>query len=272
VFEIDFLPVGDGARSGDAIAIRFTRPDNGRIAHVIIDGGFQDDGDALVEHVMGVYETNHVDLVILTHPDGDHIGGLGKVVEELNVDSLVAHDLSAHGGASLKAADAVAELRQLARGKGASLYEPFADLNAFGEALLIAGPTEPFYEEQVVAEVAEERAGARASTPATHGLAATARGLTERAIAKFPVELPFGDAGGDNPRNNSSAIIDLRLGDNRILFTGDAGVPALDGALDYLDSRGRTDRYPDLVQFARSDRAFGWPPWRRRAGARLRKH
>lgn len=72
--------------------------------------------------------------------------------------------------------------------------------------------------------------------------------LLAGALARFPLELDFDDVGGTGPRNNTSAIIDLRLGENRFLFTGDAGVPALERALDYLDSRGRTDLYPSLVQ------------------------
>jgi len=57
VFEVDFLPIGDGSRSGDTIAMRFTRPDTGTLAHLIIDGGYEDDGDALVEHFANVYRT-----------------------------------------------------------------------------------------------------------------------------------------------------------------------------------------------------------------------
>ena len=33
VYEVDFLPVGQAGRHGDAIAIRFTRPDTGGYAH-----------------------------------------------------------------------------------------------------------------------------------------------------------------------------------------------------------------------------------------------
>lgn len=39
MFEIDFLPVGGGSPSGDAIAMRFTRPDTGALAHVILHSG-----------------------------------------------------------------------------------------------------------------------------------------------------------------------------------------------------------------------------------------
>lgn len=246
--EIDFLPVGDGARSGDAIAMRFTRPDTGGLAHVIIDGGFEDDGEALVAHFEDVYDTDQVDLVLLTHPDKDHIGGLRKVVEGLNVAVLAAHDLSAHGGADLPAAERVTELRELALAEGAELAEPFAGDDAFAGALVVAGPSEEFYEQMVAEEVERERTGTRPPAPATTGLAAKAQGFVERLLGSFPPELPFDDAGGDNPRNNSSVIVDLRLGEDRILLTGDAGVPALTGALDFLDELGRTDRHPKLVQ------------------------
>lgn len=37
MYEVDFLPVGDTGQSGDAIALRLTRPDNGELAYVVID-------------------------------------------------------------------------------------------------------------------------------------------------------------------------------------------------------------------------------------------
>ncbi len=248
MFEIDFLPVGDGARSGDAIAMRFTRPDTGALAHVIVDGGFQDDGEALVEHVRSYYDTNQIDLVILSHPDADHIGGLGTVIRELQVRALAAHDLSAHGGGDLPAAAAVKELRELAASEGAGLYEPFAGFNAFGGALLIAGPGEDFYEARVVEELAVEKAGTRAAAPAKKGLAAAAERISARVLGAFPVEIPFGDAGGTNPRNNTSTVIDLQFGAQRFVLTGDAGVPAIEAALEYLEGLGRTASNPTLVQ------------------------
>lgn len=71
MFEIDFLSVGDGARSGDAIAMRFTRPDgDGQLAHVIIDAGFKSSGEKLIDHVEQTYGVDTVDLVILSCRDG----------------------------------------------------------------------------------------------------------------------------------------------------------------------------------------------------------
>ncbi len=67
-------------------------------------------------------------------------------------------------------------------------------------------------------------------------------------MTSLPVEIPFDDAGGTSPRNNSASVIDLAIEGRRILFTSDAGVPAINGALDYLNSVGRNSAPPDLVQ------------------------
>src|SRR3954465_15206427 len=109
MWEIDYLPVGKGGRHGDAIAMRFTQP-SGALVPVIIDAGFEENGEALVEHVRRYYKTNAIALAIVTHPDGDHIGGMGVVIRELDGANLCIHRLGERGGASLPAAEAVDDL------------------------------------------------------------------------------------------------------------------------------------------------------------------
>ena len=86
-YEIDILAVGEGERSGDAIAIRcgnmWGRPDEQSV--IVIDGGTIDSGERLVHHIKTVYGTNNVLMVLSTHPDGDHSSGLTVVLEELKV-------------------------------------------------------------------------------------------------------------------------------------------------------------------------------------------
>jgi beta-lactamase superfamily II metal-dependent hydrolase len=247
MYDVEFLPVGNGARSGDAILLRFHRPDNGALVQVIIDAGFQSTGDAIVEHVERYYDTRSIDLAIVTHPDGDHIGGMGTVIRELDVTALAVHRLDLRGGASLDAASAVKDLCDVAQARGTALYEPFEGLNAFGQALVVAGPSEGYYKQLVADQVAQEATEA-AQHSAGGRLAEAWQRLVAAALGAFPIETDFGDAGGTNSRNNSSAVIDLRLEDRRFLFTGDAGVPAINKALDYLDAIGRADRWPDFVQ------------------------
>ncbi len=242
MYEVDFLPVGDGEDSGDAIALRFSHPDTGRWVRVIIDAGFADDGEALVEHVRSYYGTNEIDVAILTHPDGDHIGGMGEVIRGLQVRELWLHDLTQHGGATLPAAAAVNDLIALARARGTAVREPWAGTQAFGGALTVLGPTETYYEELMVEQVS----GVGRSTPAGKAIVEAARGLFDRIGAALGVETPFSEK-EVSPRNNSSTVSLLRVDDQSLLFTADAGVPALERAWDEAEAVGLAAP-PDFVQ------------------------
>jgi beta-lactamase superfamily II metal-dependent hydrolase len=233
MIEIDFLPVGDGGDSGDAIAMRFTRPDTGGIAHVIVDAGFQDDGEALVEHVKTYYKTSQVDLAILTHPDGDHIGGMGNVIRGLNVSELWLHQIGAHGGSSLPAAKAVEDLINVATENGTVVREAWAGAQRFGGALTILGPDKPYYEALVAEQLAEQ--DKRVAPPVSKSLLEAARGLFDRITDALDIEIPFA-AKDVTARNNSSMICLIRHNGSHHLLTADAGVPALDRAWTYAES------------------------------------
>src|SRR5438874_5935514 len=90
-YEIDFMAVGDGERSGDAIALRFGNLQQGQQTVVVIDGGTTEAGEALVNHIKTYYKTETVDAVICTHSDGDHACGLTGVLESLKVKKLLMH-------------------------------------------------------------------------------------------------------------------------------------------------------------------------------------
>ena len=247
MYEVDFLPVGDTGQSGDAIAMRFTRADTGSYAHVIIDAGFQDDGDALVDHVHRYYETDHIDIAIVTHPDQDHIGGMGRVLEGLNVDVLCVQRLREHGGGALPAADAVDDLIKIAQDQGTSIHEPYSGSNAFGGQLTVLGPDEAYYTQLVADQVREERTG-RGAARRTSRVIAAARAAGDRFASLLRPEIRFDDQGGTNPRNNTSVITLITVQNSQMLFTGDAGVPAMDRALDWHRAHtGSELRSPGLV-------------------------
>lgn len=99
-YEIDFLPVGDGSRSGDAIAVRYGDLEGSPADQtvIVIDGGFTDDGEALVELLWNAYGTRRADIVVATHPEQDHIRGLEVVLERLEVGQLWMHRPWVHSG------------------------------------------------------------------------------------------------------------------------------------------------------------------------------
>src|SRR5258708_28173909 len=159
-FEIDFLPVGDGERSGDAIALRWQQPDGFYVA--VIDGGTKDSGEALVRHVTTVYGAKFINLVVNTHPDQDHASGLTVVLEKMPVLELWLHRPWAYPNAlqhlfgngqfttvglagRLKSAlDSAYELEKIAIRRGVGrIVEPFQG-QTFGP-LVVLSPSREFY-------------------------------------------------------------------------------------------------------------------------------
>ena len=92
-YEIDFLPVGDGEKSGDAIAGRFGNLYGNRDEQFVfvIDRGTKESGKNLVDFIRQYYKTRKADAVFSTHPDGDHSSGLTVVLEEMDVNYLLIH-------------------------------------------------------------------------------------------------------------------------------------------------------------------------------------
>lgn len=104
-YEIDFLAVGDESKGGDAIALRYgnlTGPRDEQTV-IVIDGGYADTGQQLVDHITKRYNTNRVDIVLSTHPDQDHVSGLEVVIEKLYVGQLLMHQPWGHSAALTEA-------------------------------------------------------------------------------------------------------------------------------------------------------------------------
>jgi len=247
MYEIDFFAVGEGERSGDAFALRYTIPGRADPIVGIIDAGFLSNGEALVEHVTGIYNTSRVDFVLSTHPDADHINGMGVVVRELDVGCLLIHRPAEHGYSSNTGSKPAEELVKLAEEKGGtSVVQPFTGISGYGGSFMIAGPTESFYG-SMLAEQTTTIKEAAAPVSLAQRFGAPVLKAARRALERFPVERNFGDAGGTNPRNNSSAVLSLMIDGRHILFPGDAGAPALTEAMDFLDAEGRTSAWPRLI-------------------------
>jgi len=248
MYEIDFFVAGEGERSGDAIALRYTTPGRAEPIVGVIDAGFLSNGEELVKHIPKYYGTDRVDFVLSTHPDADHINGMGEVVRELDVRCLLIHRPKLHGYASNTGSKPAEELVKLAKAKGASVVEPFAGVSGYGDSFVIAGPTKDFYEAMLAEQTTtiKEAAAPRLSL-AQRFVGTSVVKAVRRALSSFPIERDFDDADGDNPRNNSSAILSLMIDGRHLLFFGDAGVPAITDAMDFLDGQELTKEWPKLI-------------------------
>ncbi|MGD0576692.1 MAG: hypothetical protein ABSA74_01275 [Candidatus Staskawiczbacteria bacterium] len=242
-YEVDIIAVGDKSQSGDALALRFgdltSSIKNQRI--VVIDGGFKDSGsgEKLVKRINEEYGTNHVDLVISTHPDQDHISGLYTVLEKMDVDTLwmhqpwhrseqikrLAEDRSLFAELSAnkikKSLEQAYDLEKLADEKGVAIEEPFQGKSAFDNVLHVLGPSEEYYL-KLVSEF--EKGG-------TYSLTEKVKCLISELWHKDELVEP--EPNTVSPRNNSSVILLTQFGADHFLFCGDAGTEALHCASDY---------------------------------------
>lgn len=249
-YEIDFLAVGDESKSGDAIAIRYGNLHGRRDEHtvIVIDGGFSDDGQRLVEHIQTHYQTNQVDLVISTHPDQDHINGLSTVLKQLQVSRLWIHKPWEHPnlksrfrdgrvtdnsiGERLKVnLEAAFELEKLAQSKLVMVEEPFAGTRC-GE-MLVLGPSRPYYDELLPQFYGMPLAALAASVQATSNCLSALRGKSSTFINWGTDQIDDEDT--TSAKNNSSVICQLSIEGRRLLFTGDAGITALNHAANAID-------------------------------------
>jgi beta-lactamase superfamily II metal-dependent hydrolase len=242
MYELDVLKVGK-ERDATAITARFTRPDTATRAHVVVDAGWKADADTVVA-MLQRYEAPGVDVALLTHPDGDHIGGMGVLFNHFHVGTLVMHRLDLRGGADLDAAEAVKELAEKAIAAGTQILEPTPGLSLLGGALTILGPSDDYYAQLVI-----EQRGQTIAKALAGALRGAVRSLADRLLQDLPEEeVPFDDGPGCGPRNNSSVIALLRLDGKRVLLTGDAGVPAVEAALDYAQANAIDATRASIVQ------------------------
>ena len=305
-YEVDFMNVGDGERSGDAIALRY-RDDDGAWKVMIVDGGDKAAGERLVRHVQTVYRTNRVDYVVNTHPDTDHASGLEVVMETLQVGELWVHRpwnyakrihaWCADGRFTLSGLQErlqddlrhAYQLEKIAIRKRIPIYEPFQGMN-IGNKFWVASPAKEWYQHLLFHfDKTPETQAPELPNLASMGAFGNGRGMVDGLLPNNGLMGAFGNGGGmvDNvlrtnglmgPFSNGGGMVDsvlrtnglfalpnvphderpewwqyetLEAGpttsadndssvvlfgalDECILLTGDAGVEALNHAMNWL--------------------------------------
>lgn len=251
-YEIDFLNV-ESKKSGDAIPLRYRV--NGITRIHITDGGFQDTGDKVVQHVNKYYDNpNTIDAVIVSHPDGDHAGGLRTVLETFNVSELwmlrpwlYADELIDRFARFSNVENLVrrlkevypniAALEEIAESKGIPIYAPFQG-EVIGEFIVLA-PTKERYLDLVV-ESEKTPEAARAAEESFQSMFANLGHLVEK-VASF-IRANWGEESFSpeetSPENDMSVIQYANLCEKKILLTADAGRGALTEAADYASWAG----------------------------------
>lgn len=255
-FEIDLLPVGSEKKSGDCITFRYGDLVNGKEKQtvVVVDGGYASTWkDSLKPHLKKYYNCEyggkfHIDLVILSHPDLDHVSGLLEIAndDEVEIGMVMMHkpwdELTPAwfkdgritkeslkerlGDAFEKAkllADATSNVGVAKLGIGQ--YE-------YNKAIFsILGPSQEFYKTCI------------ANCEKTPGQAEQVQELSVAACSNGKVQyekyekgkITWDDSETTSPINESSLIVLFEYDGVKILFTGDAGKEGLSQAIEYAN-------------------------------------
>jgi len=261
-FELDFLDV-ESPKSGDAITIRYHT--NGATFIHVVDGGFQDTGNSVISHINKYYGgSSFIDFVVLTHPDGDHAGGLRVILEEMQVgqlwmlrpwlyaeeiiDRFATYNSVEHLKRRLKEIyPNVAALEEIAERKGIPIFEPFQG-QSIGSFTVMA-PTKERYLDLVVDSEKTPESVEDAEQSALAKMAAAVESVATKAMAL--IKAAWGDEifspNETSAENEMSVIQYANLCNERILLTGDAGRSALSEAADFAPSVGLT--LPGIKRF-----------------------
>lgn len=249
-YEIEFLPVGNGEKSGDCILIHYFENNVEKI--IVYDGGTQASGEAMVAHIKEYYGTHKIDYLINSHPDGDHVSGLIYVLENMQVGEvwihqpwkyseqildlfhdgrMTANSLSERMKSKLRLAHRVYEL---AEEKSIPVYEPYAGAKI--GPFTVLSPDKDWYINTLLPDFA------KTPTKAKMVLESVVDSLENyvETVAKLLEESWSDENLPDNVQtsaeNNSSVVLYANFSGRGFVLTGDSGVEAIERACTFAEN------------------------------------
>ncbi len=260
--EIEFLPVGEASRAGDAIIVRYGSESAYDL--MLVDGGHLETGSGIVQHLRSEYPSRGLQHVVLTHPDLDHASGLRTVLEEVPVANLWMILPWNHGAAAahlfedktLSSEQLAAKIRseypildelvEIANNRGIPIWWPFQGTNIGPFTVLSPSVDDyvnllPQFDRTPNADIAAIRRTGHwigKQTLVSRFLA----GLISKATQWIPDwwDLEQLRDGGKTSATNETSVVLYGSFDEgrRVLLTGDAGINALTAVANYAESHG----------------------------------
>ena len=258
-FEVDMVSLGDA----DCLVVTAWGPFGP--SRVLIDGGSSSNAPQ-VKYFLLAREYTSFAAAVCTHPHEDHAGGLIEVVKDPRFGFATAwmHDIRKHvssdalrrasSGSSSQAqgvkevVETTKELFSAFGGRNLYPMEPFAGTTvSIFPNLVVLGPSRRFYENVISDFTRTEEiplwAALETLTGKPTGHESLFYGPSNRTVnlaslfAPALVPIPFAGVlrnsgvkvtATTQPSNNTSVILGSIFNGNRLMFTADAGSPALD--------------------------------------------
>lgn len=272
--EIEFLPVGEGSKPGDAIVVRYGGQNSWEL--LVIDGGGLAAGRELVDHIRSNFGYNAVVThAVVTHPDIDHASGMREVLDGLLVRNLWLHmpwefaaearpyffnkNWTEQGLAQelRREYDVISELVATAAKKNIFVQQPFAGMS-IGPFRIVAPYR--FVYPYLVPQFDRTPDADRDALEAAGIWIGKAPGFLARMFEKATVKIQewvpesweterLRDGGSTSASNESSVVLYGDFGSGlRVLLTADAGILGLTMAKKFAGDNGLALREFSFIQ------------------------
>lgn len=262
-FEIDLLPIGNGMKSGDCITFRYGNLFAGgdKQMVVLVDGGYGNNVDKLKKHLRDYYKCVDsdgkivIDLVIVTHPDEDHVSGLAKLSEdeeviiknvwthipwkELNVNWFKDGRITSNSLEQRLESAFSSLLKFVSNTSSCKYLGAYGDIECnLGGKYLLLSPDSELYKKCIAHCGKKDIPAASDEIPAMKYPDKSSKTdlIEKEKYVRNAIKWDYDE--GTSPINESSMVFIFQYLNYKILFTGDAGREALENAIKNAKERG----------------------------------
>lgn len=256
-YEIEFLPVGDS--NGDAICVRYGNPFDSRV-HVV-DGGFTDTADTVLNHIQEHYSGAAINHMVLSHADNDHACGLVGVLEKSDVKNLWMNrpwlyapqiiDQFLGNWTQAGLIDEIkdrhpylVELERIAQSRGIPILAPFAG-RQIGSFMVLAPSQERYI--RLLPDLDKTPQSYADNKGVMGAVLGGAKNVLDLVREAWDIETLDDDPPATSASNETSVVQMGVFGEKRVLLTADVGPEGLREAARNARVMGLF-RAPDFVQ------------------------
>lgn len=264
-YEIDFIGINKEGKDADAICFRYFN-DNDKKYHIgIYDGGTNDYGTEMKDHIKKYYKPNNekivIDFVVCSHSDLDHASGLTKILNEFEVKKVYVnlpwlyldelYEIVKDGRITKnsleeklrKAYKYVDDIEKVCKEKNIPIKESFEG-TIIDERFKILSPSKKFYMD-LLAESSK--------TPETENeknsymILQKVKKFVNNIRETWDIEYLREDV-STTPENEMSIILYGDMDEEKLLLVGDAGIRAINNAIEYMKIQNIDCKKIDVYQ------------------------
>lgn len=264
-YEIDFIGINKEGKDADAICFRYFNDNDNKYHIGVYDGGTNDYGIAMKEHIKKYYKQEKekivIDFIICSHSDLDHASGLTEILNEFEVKKVYVnlpwlyvnelYEIVKDGKITKKSLEDrlrkaykyVEDIEKICIEKNIPIKESFEG-TIIDDRFKILSPSKKFY----INLLAESN-----KTPETekesfeHMIFNKARKILNSIRETWDTEYLREDV-STSSENEMSIILYGDMDEEKFIFMGDAGIRAINKAIEYMKKQNINCKKIDVYQ------------------------